>query len=244
MQLQPNMNDEEFENIQICTISLNRTDRLRLIDVPYAIIEPMRIAISNSWGYIQNEREYHGTYEFKLTGRPWCGQGHDAVRSRQLLVAVLSTMAQYGWNCLQAADISKKPVDKDTLFFERDIPDPNVEMFSISFNKTDRIRIIASEHPEVVLPCVRHAIDSQWGGEIQNGRNYFGSFEFKLKGKPWHAVGSDGVRVRRLLCQMIANMKTIGYKLYASVNISVGKGKTVSDIESWVFRKMDHRTWQ
>lgn len=232
------MTDEEFVNVDICSISLNRTDRLRLIDVPDEVIDPMRVAIANSWGYIQSERLYHDTYEYKLSGRPWWGQGHDAVRSRQLLVAVLTTMAQYGWNLLQAADISKKPVDKDTLFFERDTPDPYVEMFSISFNKTDRIRIIGSVQPEIILRCVRHAIDSQWGGEIQNGRNYFGSFEFKLKGKPWHSVGADGVRARKLLCQMISNMKAIGYKLYASVNISVPKGRTVSDNESWVFRKM------
>jgi len=147
-------------------------------------------------------------------------------------------MAQFGWNLLQAADVSKKPDDKDTMFFESGTPDPDVDMFAISFNMVDRIRIIDAPSFEV---CVKNAIQSQWHKGIQDRSNYYGSIEYKLVGYPWHADGSETVRCRMLLCQLIANIRAKGYKLYASVDITMGnKG---SDLESWIFRRVG-AAWQ
>lgn len=36
---------------------------------------------------IQNERDYHGSWEFKLKGYPWQAQGSEAVSSRLLIVS-------------------------------------------------------------------------------------------------------------------------------------------------------------
>lgn len=223
----------EFGGIQVCSISFNMTDRVRLIGLPIDVINSMRTAITHSWGVIQKESDYYGTYEFKLTGNPWYGRGEDAVYSRRLLAAILRTMAQLGWNLLQAADVSKKPYDKDTLFFEKGMPDPDAALFAMSFNMKDRIRLI--DAPSFAA-CVKDAIQSQWYNGIQKERDYCGSIEFKLSGNPWYPNGSETVSGRMLLCQIIANVRAKGFKLYGSVDISIGnKGM---DLESWIFRRV------
>lgn len=222
-----------YEDIEVCSITLNRTDRIRLIGLPLPVIDEMKNAITSSWGPIQKEEDYHGAYEFKLKGNPWYGQGDDAVHSRRLLTAVLKTMAQYGWNLLQAADVSKKPDDKDTMFFEKGIPDPDADLFAMSFNMSDRIRIIDAPR---FADCVEDALRSQWPNGTQHKEDYFGSVEYKLCGHPWFPDGSQTVRSRMLLCQIIANIRAKGYKLYGSVDITIGnKG---ADLESWVFRRV------
>lgn len=223
----------EYEGIQVCSISLNMTDRIRLIGLPIDVINSMRTAITHSWGSIQNESDYYSTHEFKLRGNPWHGQGEDAVHSRRLLAAILRTMATFGWNLLQAADVSKKPHDKDTLFFEKGMPDPDVSLFAMSFNMQDRIRII--DAPSFAA-CVKDAIQRRWHNGIQKERNYCGSIEFKLSGRPWYPNGSECVSGRMLLCQIIANIRAYGYKLYGSVDISIGHEGM--DLESWIFRKV------
>jgi len=234
----PKLPPAENQNFQVCSISFNQQDRIRLIGLPLEVINAMRTTIANNWGQIQSEKDYYGTYEFKLTGYPWAGEGEDSVGSRRLLAGVLTTMAQFGWNLLQAADVSKKPHDKDTLFFEKGIEDPEAHLFAMSFNMRDRIRIIDAPS---LLPCVVDAVRKYWPSGIQNQCDYYGSKELKLSGNPWWPDGSECVYGRMLLCQIIANVRANGYKLYGSVDISTGhKGM---DLESWIFRRVGP-AWQ
>lgn len=68
-------------------------------------------------------------------------------------------MARAGWSLIHATDVSQKDDDKDTLFFEFKTPDPDVEMFTVSFNKSDRIRVL--DAPSMML-LVKQAIAAQW----------------------------------------------------------------------------------
>lgn len=230
----PKLPPAESQNIQICTITFNENDRIRLIGLPLEVISAMRNTIIKCWGAIQEGTEYYGAYEFKLKGYPWIGQGQDAVGSRKLLVGVLTTMAQFGWNLIQAADISKKPNDKDTLFFEKGTADHNAKMFAVSFNGRDKIRIIDASS---FLPCVLDAIRKYWPPGIQEQYDYCGSKELKLSGNPWWPDGSECVYSRMFLSQVIANIRSRGYQLYGSIDISSdSKGM---DLESWVFREVN-----
>lgn len=223
-----------MEQCMVCTISLNMTDRIRLIGVPPNLGPIIRDAIKRGWGNgIQSEREYHGTHEFKLSGNPWYGTGDEAVMSRRLVAYILTAMAANGWNLIQSSDVSKKPGDKDTLFFENGMPDPEVQIFPISFNMTDRIRVIDAP---AIIPFVKKAIDMQWTRGVQNEREYYGSHEFKLSGTPWWPDGSETVMARMLLTQILANLRSIGFKLYGSIDQSTGTEKN-QDLESWYFRK-------
>ncbi|KAG0353821.1 hypothetical protein BC939DRAFT_472769 [Gamsiella multidivaricata] len=229
-----------LQSPRVCCITLNECDKLRLIGTPPELSHQIRQAIATSWGRIQREANYSGAHEFKLMGNPWLGQGIEAVRSRRLLTGVLRTMAQNGWNLIQAADVSKKQGDKDSLFFESvsqatGIVDVGaVEMFAMSFNRTDRIRLI--DAPADIPALIKHAVQTQWKFGIQQEQIYDTSYEFKLRGNPFVPCGVEAVVSRMMLSQILANLRAIGFKLYASVDISVGtEGQ---DVESWVFRRV------
>ncbi|KAL1924635.1 uncharacterized protein VTP21DRAFT_4289 [Calcarisporiella thermophila] len=220
----------------ISCISFNRTDRMRLFNFSPTLVNSIRSAIRESWKQgIQSEVDYYGAKEFKLYGNPWLGNVDEAVSSRRLLTAILKCMAKNGWNLIASADISKKSHDKDTLFFEYVATIVEPMMFAMSFNMNDRLRIIEAD--QQVQTVVQNTIHAAWKKGVQNKREYYGALEFKLAGWPWFADGKETVEIRLLLVQILNELRKIGYKLYASVDISAGTdGK---DLESWVFRKID-----
>ncbi|KAG0056631.1 hypothetical protein BGZ83_004156 [Gryganskiella cystojenkinii] len=147
---------------QCCCISLSSTDKLRLINMPRHLVEPIRQTIRKSWGTIQRDVQAGTDQEFKLSGNPWDGMGYEAVKARRLVCQIMKTMAERGWNLIQTADISKHEHDKDSMFFESQVNgvvDQHVEMFAISFNRTDCIRLI--DAPQMI-PLVRATIQSHW----------------------------------------------------------------------------------
>ncbi|KAG0335722.1 hypothetical protein BG004_008351, partial [Podila humilis] len=222
------------QSTRICCITLNEADKIRLIGCPPDITNGIRLAIRQGWGAIQRESDYSGAHEFKIMGNPWYGQGEESVQSRKLITSVLRVMANYGWNLIQAADVSKKQTDKDSLFFELgQFQDPQADLFAISFNRSDRIRVIDAPH---VVPWVKQAIQTQWRQGIQKEQTYATAHEFKLSGNPFYSDGSSAVFARMLLAQILANLRAQGYKLYTSVDISIGSDGM--DVESWVFRRV------
>jgi len=75
---------------QHACLTLNWTDRLRLIRFPQAIINFVRQAILTSWHRgLQNEKVYAGAYEFKLSGNPWVGYAVEAVESRIMMYVLI-----------------------------------------------------------------------------------------------------------------------------------------------------------
>ena len=78
---------------QFCTISLNRTDRLREISAPDSIVNMIRSAIQATWshGAIQEEKDHHASWEFKISGNPWHSCKEESV------------MARYIWGCILGA---------------------------------------------------------------------------------------------------------------------------------------------
>ncbi|KAF9362008.1 hypothetical protein BGX34_006788 [Mortierella sp. NVP85] len=119
-----------------------------------------------------------------------------------------------------------------------------VELFAVSFNRSDRIRVISQQPPQVasrMMELIKQAVASQWKYGIQAEQDYCGAAEIKLQGNPFNAKRSEAIYARMLLAQMIANFKVEGYKLYAS--LSLGEGKDGRDVESWVLRRMN-ASWQ
>jgi len=152
---------------EICCISLHGNDKIRLIEAPFDLIDPIRETILSAWGPVQKEERIPPAHQFKLSGYPWVGQGSESVKSRRLIYRLLKTMVERGWNLIQAADVSKDPTDLDALFFERMTPglgasvvDMNVDMFAVSFNKTDVIRLI--DAPSTLTGVVRDTVSQNW----------------------------------------------------------------------------------
>ncbi|KAK9765590.1 hypothetical protein K7432_005951 [Basidiobolus ranarum] len=218
----------------ICCISLNESDKIRLIGAPEHLRASFREMLKRSWRKgIQVESDYCEQPEFKLLGNPWFGHGDDAVPCRTLLIEILRYMENQGWRYIVASDVSKKQSDKATLLFEYTGIVCTPTIFSLSFNRTDRLRVIGAS-PDIP-GTVREAIRSYW--VIQNEKFYHGSWEFKLAGNPWFADGDDAIRARMLLMKILGALRRIGYKLHASIEVCVGDSGY--ELDSWFLRKID-----
>ncbi|KAF9345226.1 hypothetical protein BGX26_003384 [Mortierella sp. AD094] len=223
----------------LCCITLNDTNKIRLISTPPEIIQPVRVAIKsicpNREGYF--ESKYHGAYEFTVGYDDlWTGNGENAVLSRKLLLAILKLMAERGWNLLQSVDITKKGHDKDSLFFEY-VPTVDalqVDMFAISFNEVNTIRMIGA--PKQILPPIKEAIKKHWNFLSGMGyTQYHDSYQLVLDGEPFRPHGKDTVQLRMMLLQLLATIKARGYRLYASVDTS----RKEHSLDTWFFRGVD-----
>ena len=217
------------------------SDLIRIITDPTTsvqVVPLVRQAIQQSWPLgIQNEGMYKEIFEFKCKGNPWEGQGESAVYGKLLVVALIRNFAQKGWKLIAGCDISKKRFDVDSLFFEKTLPDPLAAVFAISFNKTDRIRIIGGD-PQLIAHF-QHIITSGWPSGIQAQRDYAGSLELKLKGVPWYATGYGVVEKNKFLVHILQSFKSLGYGLNASIDLTRYTSDFVSEVDCWIFRGLN-----
>uniref|UniRef100_A0A1I7ZZY0 Reverse transcriptase domain-containing protein n=2 Tax=Steinernema glaseri TaxID=37863 RepID=A0A1I7ZZY0_9BILA len=97
-----------------CCISLNSTDRLRLIECPEELIDMASRLIEDSWvGGIQKLKTEGDCTEYKMKGAPWYASTKiDAVRTRTFLTALLQECCAKGWAVMTALDVSRKLSDK------------------------------------------------------------------------------------------------------------------------------------
>jgi hypothetical protein len=198
----------------------------------------LRLAINNFWGSIQKESVRDGAFEFKLRGNPWSWyeKGQECVQARRLLAGLLQCAISYGWNLVSASDITKVDGERDILFFENAKPDPDVQLVIMSLHNSDTVRLINAT--QTLKELLRDAVLSQWKKGIDKQRDYYGSYEIRMRGSPWYQseFGEKSVLRTCLMCQILANFKAVGYKLYASLNISTSiEG---GDLDTWVFRKV------
>jgi hypothetical protein len=132
--------------------------------------------------------------------------------------------------------------DKDSLIFRQGpVPSP-CEFLSISFNTGDRLRLMGDD----IAPSVLNAVRFVLGNTLQNEEWKIDhmAYEFKLYGyapylsalsptihdypldsRPWYARSDIAVKTRVLLLDILDAMVVCGYDVYASVDLSTGKGE-------------------
>lgn len=225
------------------SISLHRTDRLRLLGFQTADIQGIRDVIQSSYRKgIQQEQLYGGSHEFKFHGNPWSGQGSDAIIARILMREILAYLFSIGWILHASTDVSKKEFDKDTLFFRKQqVPPPASDWISISFNLSDRLRLIGAP-PQLVqdmkgLLSRLGLLQQDMGWKDANLK----AWEFKIRGYPWRASGEETMSTRLLLLKMLECLESHGWSLYASVDQNTGHGEHTSETDSWYCVK--DRNW-
>ncbi|KIR55829.1 hypothetical protein I315_01711 [Cryptococcus gattii Ru294] len=216
-------------------IHLARSDRIRLIGLPSVVYDDVEQAILRVWvPGLQGKFPMYQSFEWKLSGYPWTGQGAEAVQARRLLCHVLHALSKHGWYLHMSVDLSKKQFDKDTLFLHSVYPQERY-FFSISFNEGDKVRIIdpPSEHvKQAFMTAVR-----TWSRGIQSEKEKEpGCYQFKLKGLPWYTSDGDQVIHARLLgCTILTAMDSVGFELKGSVDMSTGTSEYANDMDTWFF---------
>ncbi|XP_078343312.1 uncharacterized protein LOC144629028 [Oculina patagonica] len=114
-------------------ISLNETDKLRLINAPDDVTKLCQEVIQSQYLLgVQRTQLYGTSLEFKLIGNPWsCGiDGHDGIHGRNLICHLFAALASRHWRPVISADVSAKyihqdkgedyPLDVDSIFFTYD----------------------------------------------------------------------------------------------------------------------------
>jgi hypothetical protein len=111
-------------------VSLNETDKIRLIDYNPGLEQQVRMAIMQTWPKgIQMESEYFSSHQFKLKGYPFQNfdSSSDHVYACVLMIFILQNIESMGFRLLCSADVSGKyvssdnnsyPVDLHSWFFE------------------------------------------------------------------------------------------------------------------------------
>ncbi|ORY32566.1 hypothetical protein BCR39DRAFT_522894 [Naematelia encephala] len=217
-------------------LHLAKTDRVRLIGFPPDAQRPVNDAILRAWPVgIQQQGPFDASsYEWKLSGRPWSGQGSEAVPARRLMSHLLHALSASGWHLAMSVDLSRKGWDKDTLLF-RSGPGLQRYFFSVSFNEGDKVRIIDPPN-EVTKQAFIDAI-STWPLGIQASKEKEPAcHQLKLRGNPWWTSDGHQINQSRLLaCAILSAMDACGFELVGSVDMSVGTGDNNLDLDSWFF---------
>ena len=222
-------------------LSLNSTDCLRVLNLGTEEVGMIRSIIRSYWPRgVQAEGAKAGYYEFKLKGTPWWADGNDAVASRLLMSHLFEAMKAVGWEVHASLDVGRKMSDKSVIVLRSCTPSQDKHM-CISFNETDKIRILNST--EMVGP-LRDTI-SQWHAGVQREQDYSGSYEFKMRGNPWGFIDrSCGVV---LATDILRTMHRYGWKLLCCAETSAktytetsrNSSTAICPVDSWYFAKLD-----
>ena len=222
-------------------ISLNSTDRIRLIAAPPEVTQCVRNTIVSFWKKgIQKEQDYYGSWDFKLKGTPWWADGTEAVQSRLLITKIVEALLARGWIVQIGIDMTSKDQDKSVLMFQRSAVPP-APIFCLSLNETDKLRLINA--PQNVIDMFRQVVESKWLFRIQQENPYDQSWEIKLNGNPWNygINGHDGAHGRVLLCFLLQAFAQLGWRHVLSADVSAkyvhqenGPDYPI-DVHSWWF---------
>ena len=157
---QPKKNDED--NNVVSVLSLNRTDKLRLIEFDKSVTGIINMALSHFYlsnfekGYSTSIGKYHGAIEFKLRGSPFNCHGPQSVDSHRLICAVLQSLsfeAQY--DILTTIKVSDKVTSKSSFIMKQSskstrdetaktnkVDNPMASYACISFSEKNKLRLI------------------------------------------------------------------------------------------------------
>ncbi|TVY34725.1 hypothetical protein LSUB1_G005023 [Lachnellula subtilissima] len=243
---QPRMSDSDapsytpFRTTFAC-LSLHQSDRIRMMQFRPEDVSAIRSVIQRHWTKgLQSERVYSASYEFKLSGYPWYGQGSDAITSRVVVREIFAYLFSQGWILHLSTDVSRSKYDKDSLIFRKQqTPPPPSEFIAITFNQGDRMRLIGA--PNALLADVRMLLKEMnllqaedWkDGKLQ-------AWEYKMYGWPWHATGEETMTTRLLLLKLLETLESRGWSVYASIDQSTGT-EDRSETDSWYVVK--ERGW-
>ncbi|GBG79243.1 hypothetical protein CBR_g29294 [Chara braunii] len=222
----------------VVCISPHGSDILRVFNLSDQGMERLSSAITSTWsrGIKSGAWQADKLYEFRFHGNPWPGAGAEAIQSRRLMVGIFRCMLGMGYGLALSPNVSKRQGAKDAwVFLQRfdswRCSDPR-DIFAISFNRANRIRIIDAK--DEITALITHVAGRYWRKGTAKIGSYEGVPEIELAGSPWDANGKDSTANRVLVAQLVAGLAGAGYTVYASLASERGNGCRP---DSWVVVK-------
>ena len=116
-------------------------------------------------------------------------------------------------------NLNTKGTTDSLLFQHRDgLQGSPEDMLMISLNREDRLRLVSC--PSYVTTAVEEVVRQHWEQGLQGSWEREACWELKLAGTPWWAEGEDTVKARYLVAHIIARLKTLGWEVAATVDVS------------------------
>ena len=92
----------------------------------------------------------------------------------------------------------------DSLFFIQSTPQP-ISTGILSLNRQDRLRLIGFNDSTSVKDGVKQCILANYQSEEPEIQDYYGAYEFKLQGYPFHCSGTSAIKTRRLIAKVLVS---------------------------------------
>ena len=171
----------------ISILSLNRTDRLRLIDFDKSVSKLITQTLSCFYEkeYSTSIGKYHGAIEFKLRGSPFDCQGSKSVDSHLLICSVLQSLScDSQYDILTTIKVSDKVTSKssfimtqrsnsiaDEVTIEKKVKCSSVRYACISFSEKNKLRLI-NMPAETTERIIKTVLEIYIPGITNNLRNH------------------------------------------------------------------------
>lgn len=100
-------------------LSLNRDERLRLINANDSVLDCIRGVLENRGVDVIREKDKFGYMEFKLGGKPWAAEKDDCIPVISLLCAIFSSLRRLGWRMLMNIELIWSATAKGVFYFTK-----------------------------------------------------------------------------------------------------------------------------
>ena len=236
---------ERAHSGNLSMLSLNRTDRLRLINFTNdpGIVEAVSKSLKETNGHQPDLKNYYGSTEFKVSGTPFYSSGYESIASREMIAAVLQVLRQHGYEVLTGIDVSRKLHDKSSILF-RKCGRSTDRHACISLNDVDKVRIInfpAEISRSLELVVQQHYLPGIQ--EIKEKGSRTSCCQLKLNGSPWSSYNkSYSIHGKSMLMMLLREASRLHWELMASVDVSAkyvhqdnGPDYPI-DVHAWFFK--------
>lgn len=163
--------------------------------------------------------------QMHLYKNAWVADEEIGVNTTKFLVEMFYLLETHGYQFYGAADTED---GINPLYFAQQLSpvaaNPGDKYWVLTLAKSDRMRIsgCSTMRPEDLVALeslLRSNITAHWSDGISGESEYFGAFEFQLKGTPWSPASKDTVFGRVFLTSLYEDLLKNGWGLHASLSL-------------------------
>ena len=225
----------------IFTFSPSSVNSALIIDVPEGLEKKLVNGIMNTTGaskHVQlDSNSGKTTSKIVLKDGGWRATGREAILTRQMLLQMIKISQANRYELVTNMDIKGT---SDSLMFQyrESMSGISNNFMIISLNGDDKLRLIHDSDTDglyhlSLVETMEEVIKDCWYLGLQNSNAKEDCHEFKLNGNPWWAHGKDTVESRFLIANLIAKMKSIGWEVNGTLDVS----RCLQDKSVFIFRQ-------
>ena len=135
----------QVKPLRTSCLTLNETDKVRLIGGDSYFMNSIRSSISRSWANgILNEMNYYGSWELQLDGHPFMNESSSNGYACFMMLTILSDLESNGFRMIASIDLS----GKHSWFFA---DDTTVPVVNIQQQMQPTVAAVASQQQPIIL---------------------------------------------------------------------------------------------